>query len=212
MLGIFTELFKLPLAAFVYSMEMVVTMMRGLQKMADQGIDTMASGVAQTLGQPPGSETAASPGQAPGSPGDPQSDVTHSAINDAISDSAQTPQKEEKNMADNDLSNDRVKVVEYYILSIVPDNEHVLPGFPKVKVFKDNMTGEDFAAWVIADYFQEHPGAVRPENKKYVRVCYEVICTFEAEDANYDKEQVQVLREIARRIGPAVIPAPPVET
>jgi hypothetical protein len=44
-----------------------------------------------------------------------------------------------------------------------------------------------------------------PEDKKYLRVCYDRLCTFKAEEANYDKEEVQVLREIARRLGPGPI-------
>ena len=98
---------------------------------------------------------------------------------------------------ENSLSNDRVKVVEYSILTIKPDHEHHFPHFPRIRVFSDNMTGEDFTSWVIAEYFQEHPDAVPdPKDKKYVRVCWDVKCTFEPEDANYDKEEVDVLKQI----------------
>jgi len=194
MLQFLNQMLKLPLSAFVFGMEMFVQTMQGMQRLAEQGIDAMLGGVAQTLGEP-------------SRQGSDLQDTEPPVVTDGVvEDDADKTPKEENKMSDNSLSNDRVKVVEYYILSIRPDYEHILPNFPKVKVFTDTMTPEDFAAWVIAEYFQEHPHAVEPEYKKFVRVCYEVICTFDKQEADYDKEQIQVLKEIARRIGPAVVP------
>src|SRR5262245_57325924 len=42
MMQFFSQLMKLPLEAFVYSMEMLVQTMRGIQHLAYQGIDMMA--------------------------------------------------------------------------------------------------------------------------------------------------------------------------
>ncbi len=104
-------------------------------------------------------------------------------------------------MADNSLSNDLVKVVQYTILSIKPDGEHALKGFehsPRTKVVTDNMTGEDFTSWVIAEYFHEPDHEkVDDEDKKYLRVAYAVIHSFAPEKANYDQEQTAALKEIA---------------
>ena len=197
MLRILSQMLKLPIAALVYSMEMMVKTMRGLQAMADESVDLVTSEVAQTFGSAP----------------EGQSDLnspTGSESDGVIQDGTETMPLEETKMADIDLSNDRVKVVEYYILSIEPDNEHILgerdeiegrqKEFPKVKVFTDSMTGEDFASWVIAEWFQDHPQTLEKKNKKYVRVCYDQICSFDAEESNYDREEVQVLRQIARSV------------
>ena len=204
---------KLPMDVFVYGMEMLAKTVQGIQKIADQGIDAVAIEVAQiTAGRPP-------------DVGNLKRDTTVSEPDGANDDSAETTSKEEKKMPDNDLSNDRVKVVEYYILSIKPDYEHVLGDpvprhdgeyghgeiashggegrrhFPRVKVFTDNMSGADFASWVIASYFQDQDHEnLDHKDKKYLRVCYDVICTFAAEEAQYDREEVQVLRQIARSV------------
>jgi hypothetical protein len=204
MMQLLGQLLKLPFTAFVFGMEMLAKTMQGMQKLADEGIDAMIGGGAQTPGQTPGSPT---PGQTPGSPSSPTSESITSVTDGAVQDSAETTPKEEIKMSDNSLSNDDVKVVEYYILTIKPDHEHILTGhFPEVKVFTDNMTGADFASWVIADYFQRpNHEPMLPGDKKYLRVCYDVVCTFKAEEANYDKEEVQVLREISRKLGPPVV-------
>lgn len=203
LIRLFGQMVRLPLTAFVYSMELFIRTMKEMQNITDQGIDAVVSGVALP------------------DKGDLKSDAIASATSGANQDSAETILKEEKKMSESDLSNDRVKVVEYYILSIKPDYEHVLGDpidkhehesgaaetgeyrregrrhFPRVKVFTDNMTGEDFASWVIADYFQDRDHeSLAHKDKKYLRVCYDVICTFAAEDAQYDREEVQVLRQI----------------
>lgn len=198
---VFGQMARLPITAFVYGMELFIRTIRELQSITDQSIEVAVSGIA------------------PPDWNDLKSDATASATNGANQNSAETILKEEKEMSESDLSNDRVKVVEYYILSIKPDHEHVLGDpidkhgengpeevegyrregkrhFPRVKVFTDNMTGEDFASWVIADYFQGEHESLDHKDKKYLRVCYDVICTFAAEEAEYDREQVQVLRQI----------------
>jgi hypothetical protein len=189
------QLIRLPITAFVFGMEMLVKTLQGWQEIADRGLITIVAEVSDARESLPEARS------------DPQGD--ESETDDSVEDGAESKPKEESQMSENSLNNDKVKVVEYTILSIKPDHERVLDippdkndpskkghTFPKVRVFSDNMTGEDFASWVIAEYFQEHPGVLDPKDKKYVRVCYDVKCTFEPEDAHYDKEEVDVLREI----------------
>ncbi len=102
----------------------------------------------------------------------------------------------EMEMSDRDLSSDdKIYVVEYSILTVRPDMERILYG-PKLKIVTEAMKGEDFVSWVVADYFQEHPHDLRPEHKKWVRVCWFVQCWFDKEDANYSRDQVVALHEI----------------
>ena len=189
MFQIISQILKLPLEAFVFGMEMLAKTVQGVQKLADRGIDTILGGVAQNSRE------------ARGDPHALNSESIASTTDEAVVDEAQPTPKEERKMADNSLGNDLVKVVQYTILSIKPDEERALKGFkesPRTRVFSDNMTGEDFTSWVIAQYFQEPDHEEIAENdKKFLRVSYSVISTFAKEDANYEKETVDVLRQIA---------------
>jgi hypothetical protein len=94
-----------------------------------------------------------------------------------------------------------VRLFEYYILSVKPDAERVIAG-PKNILVTDDMNGEAFVSWVIAMYFQEEGHKkMDHDDKKYLRVCYRVACTFPRQCANYEKEQVHVLREIRDALG-----------
>ena len=186
---IISQILKLPLEAFVFGMQMLVKTVQGMQKLADRGIETI-------LG-----EGAPIAGEERGDPNALDYEETASTTDGAVADGAQPTTKEERKMADNSLSNDQVKVVQYTILSIKPDDEHALKGFeagPKTRVVTDNMTGEDFTSWVISEYFGD-PGheAIPDDDRKYVRVSYAVTSSFAPEDANYPKEQIAVLKEIA---------------
>src|SRR5436190_22434889 len=46
-----SQMLKLPLTAFVYTVEMFVKTMQGLRKIADQGIDVMTGVVSQDFGE-----------------------------------------------------------------------------------------------------------------------------------------------------------------
>jgi len=192
MTQIISQLLKLPLEAFVFGMQMLAKTVQGMQKLADSGIDAI-------LGK-----GAPSSGEEQGGPNALDSEDTSSTTESAVEDSAQPKPKEEGKMPDNSLSNDLVKVVQYTILTVKPDHEHALKGFedsPRTKTFTDNMTGEDFSSWVIADYFHEPDHErIDEEDKKYLRVSYSVTSTFAPEDANYPKKQVEVLEVIAKEL------------
>ncbi len=196
MAEIINQILKLPLEAFVFGMQMLAKTVEGMQKLAESGIDVILGKGAPSSGEERGDGIAL------------DSEEKGSTAEGAIKDGVQPTPKEERKMADNSLSNDKVKVVQYTILSIKPDDEHALEGFktgPRTRVVTDNMTGADFSSWVIAEYFQEkdaqgtaiHLREIAENDKKYLRVSYTVVSEFEAEDANYPKEQVDVLRQIA---------------
>src|SRR5262245_23112504 len=113
MVKFFGQFMKLPLEAFVYSMEMVVKTMRGIQQVVYQGIDMMTDGIAQTLVDAPLAE------------GDVTTDVTDEPIGDNAETAQHIPQKEERKMADRDLrGDDELKLVRYKILFVKRDYEH----------------------------------------------------------------------------------------
>jgi hypothetical protein len=110
--------------------------------------------------------------------------------------------RRDRDQRDRDQNNgDEVRLFEYYILSVKPDEERVIDG-PKNIIVTDNMSGEAFIAWVIARYFQQPDHKpMDHDDKKYIRVCYRVACSLPKENTKYQKDQVEVLREIRDTLG-----------
>ncbi len=147
-----------------------------------QGINGVVSEITQNLGEQ------SSQG------GDSDIPETAPVTEGVVEDDADTKTKENRKMADNSLSNNQVKVVQYSILTIRPDHEHLLEAcddrWPKTKVFADNMTGEDFTAWVIAEFVGKEKKLPK-DVSKYLRVSYDVVSTYAPEDPHYDRALVK---------------------
>ena len=193
MTQLLTEFFTLPLRTFAYGMGLVLQTLQQITELArQQSANTIVTG---TRPDPGGTPAAGEPVpvQSPGSTG-----VPPQAVADDTG-YAETRPKEERSMAcDTNLSGDDLKIVEYSIVNINPDikdAQRILFG-PATIAFTDDMTGEEFAAWVIALFVQDYPNKVRHDDKKYLRVCYCVHCRFKIEQAETEKEQVEVLKEI----------------
>ncbi|MEM7354679.1 MAG: hypothetical protein AAF657_27975 [Acidobacteriota bacterium] len=111
-----------------------------------------------------------------------------------------------------DLSGDKIKVVQYYIVSVVPgiaDNARVLAG-PEVVAFGDDMTSEDFTAWIIAEnsppYLEDDepcypPGKVsRCWDRKYLRVAFSVMGRFSKAKIDWKELQALSVAKIAEKL------------
>lgn len=103
---------------------------------------------------------------------------------------------------DTNLSDDMVKLVRYTIASIERDHERII--YHGEKIVTDNMTDDAFASWVIASYLQsdEHArgGHIEHHEKKYLRVCSEVLCRWAKQDRKYEERQLRVLDQIRAAI------------
>jgi len=227
---------KLPLNALVYSMEMFVKTIQGLQRIADRSIDTMLAGDADA--------SAISP-QAVGANA---SEVARSSSNvndttgtraDALEASAKSTSKERRIM-DKDLHDDMLKLIRYKVLFVKREYEHA---FNETEdLVSENMDGTAFAAWKTAEFIQElakeetrlptkwddksyPPGEKDPndpkkeinrhvkqkngykylvslpdEDKKYVRVYFEVLERYPREKFKYEEQQIRVLEQIRDKI------------
>jgi hypothetical protein len=210
MIQFFGQFMKLPLEAFVYSMEMFVKTMQGVQKIAYLSIDMVANGIVQTLVDAPGAESEAI------------THVTDSTIGDSAETAQQMPQKEERKMPDRDFREDELKLVRYKILFVKRNYEHVF--YEKEELVHDNITETDYAGWKIADFIQklnEQPipgpwlqknyprpakkgdmiNSLAEEDKKYVRVYYEILDRYPRERFKYEEEQIKILEDIADKLG-----------
>src|SRR5215510_11952109 len=133
MIQFFSQMLKLPFEAFVFSMEMLVKTVQGIQKIAYQGIDTMVSEIVHLPGDRPGSERGRT------------SDVPDLTIGDSAETMAQTTRQEARHMADRDLHDDMLKLVRYKILFVKRDYEHV---FKEVEeLVSDNTDAASYTAW-----------------------------------------------------------------
>ena len=56
MMRFLSQMMKLPVTAFVYSMDMLVKTMRGLERIADQGMNLMTDDASQNFGHAPYSQ------------------------------------------------------------------------------------------------------------------------------------------------------------
>lgn len=102
-------------------------------------------------------------------------------------------------MSDTNLSGDQVKLVRYSIVSVERDRERKLD--QGELLVADDLTPDGFASWRIAAYFQR-PGheEIPHEEKKYLRVCYRVLCRWQRESLHYQERKLDELRGIREAI------------
>jgi hypothetical protein len=214
------QLLMIPVAALVYSVELLVKTMHGMQKAANQGLDVVVGN--GSLGE----SAAKAVEEKAGAPkaGDGNDEKTGFA-------SAGITEKEEKTLSneggviglDKDLHDDMLKLVRYKILFVKREYEHAFP--EKEDLVSDNMDGSAFTAWKVAEFIQElgkketavprkwaekqYPDGYKegpkekeiltglPEgDKKYLRVYYEVLERYPREKFKYEEQQIRVLEQI----------------
>jgi hypothetical protein len=215
MMRFFGQIMKLPIAALVSSMEMLTKTMREIQKSLESNIDVVSNGLAQTLNEisdGTGVARAASTDRSGGICGD-DADTTQQNID-----------KEEKDMGDQDLGGDDLKVVRYRIIFTKRDYEAVLDEADE-EIVDYPTDGGSFGGLKVADFMgkvaagrvnlpvewrgKDYPEKNSPrrgwriprDDQRYIAFIYEVIRRVERQDANYDKEEVKALRQIRDAIG-----------
>jgi hypothetical protein len=123
-----------------------------------------------------------------------------------------------------DLQDDLLKLVRYKVLFVRRDYEVSFP--EEEDLVSDNLTQDSFVAWKIAEFIQdlEKSGTAIParwrarnyptgktdggfltgiphEDKKYLRVYYEVLERYPREKFKYEEQQIRVLEQIRDKIG-----------
>jgi len=253
MMQFFGQLMKLPVEAFVYSIEMLVQTMRGIQHLAYQGIDMMADGNVQAPVDASGSE----------------------CVSMGCTEATQvTVQEEEREMADRDMRDrdlgdrdrydrdrhdkdwhdkdrhdkdrhdkdwddsdlvdgDRrgenvLKLVRYKILFVKRDLEYAFPEKEEL-VTESNIDATGYIAWKIAEFIQDLKNVEIPkkwrdkryprnvestsppegspkinelpeDDKKYLRVYFEVLQRYRRERFKYQERQIEVLEQIRDKL------------
>jgi hypothetical protein len=158
------QMVRLPVEAFVYTMEMMVKTLQGLQRMADRSVDALMGKDAPSSPDAPARDrnlsnsgptvaaTAHATGNAPDRGSDHHPNDTVNLTPDAIPSGGEKIEKEQRNMPDTNLSDDMLKLVRYKILFVKRDYEWA---FPEAEdLVSDNMTGEAYTAWKVAEFIQ----------------------------------------------------------
>lgn len=204
----FGQLFFVPLRTLIYSMEILLDAIRGVQRVSDRGVHLVTGSGAE------------SPGGAQEALADPVASGSEDLDRKDAAGGAEIVCKETEFM-DKDLNDDMLKLVRYKILFVKRDFEHAFD--EEEELISDNMDGAGYTAWKVAQFIQllgdketrvpkkwggypEHyrQGHVLtglPEDdKKYLRVFYEVLERYPREKLKYEEDQLKVLREISRNI------------
>jgi hypothetical protein len=134
--------------------------------------------------------------------------------------------EEQKRMPDMDLSDDLLKLVRYKILFVKRNYECA---FGEVEeILHDHLTESDFKGWKLAEfaetvpslqsthlpskwrkYLCENGGCLRHEDRKYLRVYFEVLDRFPREELRYEEQTLDRLQGIEyqlKRIGSKLAP------
>jgi hypothetical protein len=220
MLWLFGQLLVIPLAALVYSVDLLVKTMREMQKSTSQGIDVIL-GPSPRLGDPADRDNPTGQGTLK------KSDFNAAGMG--------TTEKQNEILAsrgcltalDTNLRDDLLKLVRYKILFVKRGYEHAFP--ERESLVWDNLEGSAFTGWKIAEFIQsldrrdtiiphswtsyppptdgkgEHKRKLKEghfllglpeEDKKYLRVFYEVLERFPREKFRYEERQIEVLEQI----------------
>ena len=125
---------------------------------------------------------------------------------------------------DKDLRDDMLKLVRYKILFVRREYEVAFP--EQEDIVSDNMDGDAFSAWKVAEFIQDlhrgetpipsrwveqnypppefrdgnHLNGIPHEDKKYLRVYFQVLERFPREKFKYEEQQIRVLEEIRDQV------------
>jgi len=201
-------MFFIPLRTVLYGMEMLVGAMRGLQDASDRGLTVLA-----------GSET--------DSEGESEATVIS---NDAANSGKENEVEEIKRMDDKNLQDDMLKLVRYKILFVKRDREYAFPEQEELvpdnidgsaytawkiaqfiqslalkethvpRMWKRDYPKEGRHRADVGDHGPDILLGFPEDDKKYLRVYYQVLERYKREELKYHEDQLQVLREIRDRI------------
>ncbi len=218
------QMFMIPVAAMVYSVDLLVRAMQGMQRAANRGLDVAVGHESQ----PPAENVVGPVSESTSESLTPNSEETKIGVVRAA-----TIQKEEKTLGndggvialDKDLHDDMLKLVRYKILFVKREYEHAFP--EQEDLVSDNMDGSAFTAWKVAEFIQhlargttlvpEKWGERYPSDrdkfvrdgkligfpdhdKKYLRVYFEVLDRYPREKFKYEEKQIEVLKEIRDKL------------
>lgn len=215
------KMMRLPLTAFAFSLEMFVKTFNEIQRVADDGVELFTGGretgqiqdrqpkIGNFVSQPTVKEQRDAP-------------TTEQAMTDK--NIANASSEHNRQVTDRDLRDDLLKLVRYKVLFVKREYEHA---FAQQEVLiAENLDAAAFTVWKAAEFIQrlakgktEVPEKWRARNypppeyragsilkglpaedKKYLRVFYQVVERFPREKFKFEEQQIEVLEQIRDRL------------
>lgn len=203
LLDVVGRMVRLPLAGMLFTMEQMAAVVERVDRATERGWNEVVLRLDPGALEPsppapvPGPRrpyrSRASPDRRPAA-GAGGADEEYPGVGEP---NAATETKEGKTVPDTNLSDDMVKLVRYSVVSIKRDDEKpLLVG--KEKVFDDNLDGEAFTTWVTSEVANAH--GLSAEDRKYLRVSYEVLGRWPKQDRKYEQRQLEKLKGIQEAI------------
>ena len=217
MIWILGQLFLVPISMFVHGLELLLRTAHDARRTAERGVEVMAGPQPQQPGLVP--EPAPCPCRTA------EETVWNEVIETAKDKEKHSMQDHDGGMRrDRDLHDDMLKLVRYKILFVRREYEHAFP--EQEDLVYDSMDGTAFAAWKVAEFIQHlaklktpvpdkwtkkgYPKSCHQQNgmltglddedKKYLRVYYEVLERYPREKFKYEEEQIDILRQIMNKM------------
>ena len=200
------RLIRLPVAFTGHVLEIFGRATLEAERLAGEGVDSV-------FGQRPATTLGNLVRQAEES--SPSPPTTEPTKNDLGAAPAVAPiTQEETTMADNNLNDDMVKLIEYSIISIERRNERIVAhatdaegkyGTPMLYLETGRVTGDGFSNARIADYVKQHCGKdeLKDLDLDSLRVYYNVVARWPQSSLKYEEkildleqEKVDLLRDI----------------
>ena len=217
-LSLMGQMMRLPFTALIYSFEILVRTVRGMQRVADQGFETLTGDSGQNSNEPQGTANV--------------STITGGGADR----NQQTTREEEESVMwdDQDLSGDDLKYVSYSILFTKRDLEATLEqetqdlvnystnggsyGGLKIAHFMKKVAegkarrpdewkepGNNYPPGASGDFFTSIP----KDDERYITFIYRVDRRISRQEADYDKQKVNALKgiksgidDLSAKIGP----------
>ena len=227
MMHLLGQMLMLPFTVFVFGMEVFVKTMRKVQTVADEGLDLTAGGDDKEFnGQAAGQRDVGPGHEAPAATG--VEDSTSPAGHRTASDEIVSRDATKETKMDRDLRDDMLKLVRYKVLFVKREYEHAFD--EEEDLVSENMDPTAFTAWKVAEFIQRLarepyetrvPGrwgqkypttryragkngewltGLPDDDKKYLRVFYEVLDRYPREKFKYEERQIEVLEDIRDKI------------
>lgn len=208
------QMFFIPLRTFLYGMGMMIEAMRGMQVIGDRGMEVMAGGVVAEPAVPP--------------PATGHISETVNPINEAVKGGIEETKQMDQDLNDDMLKLVRYKILfvkrDYEFAfpeheELVSDNMDgqaytawkIAEFIQKLEKGRREPDAEKFRIpekweeYPKAEHRYEHSGArylagIDEDDKKYLRVFYEVLERYPREKFKFEEDQIKVLKEIRDRI------------
>ena len=224
-LWLFSQMMLIPIAVFSYGVELLAQALQETTRAANRGMEVVTNGPAEGYGSGDCNEDKQLSRKA--ALLEIPAPVTKAKENETAT--VSITKEENPSMSydggtrrDKDLQDEMLKLVRYKILFVKREYEYAFQ--EKECMVYDSMDPAAFAAWKVAEFIQQlqkgktpvpdgwdflDPQYINQDNcliglcdddKKYLRVYYEVLERYPREKFKYEEEQIDILRDIAKSV------------